>query len=106
MYILECRGGKLYAGITTDVGRRFSTHSRGKGAAYTRMNPPVRVLGALPFETRSEATRAEAALKRMPRVEKLRWVREHPWPSPTGPRAPDRETSMQHRPGEGEEERP
>ncbi|MDX2298217.1 MAG: GIY-YIG nuclease family protein, partial [Xanthomonadaceae bacterium] len=36
VYLLECRGGRLYTGITVDVARRFAQHVNGKGARYTR----------------------------------------------------------------------
>lgn len=65
LYILECAGGSLYTGITTDVARRFSQHQAGKGARYTRSHPPVRVVGAVACGTRSDALKAELAVKRM-----------------------------------------
>lgn len=79
VYVLECEGGSLYTGITPDVERRFERHLAGKGAAYTRMNRPIRILGAAGCVDRATATRAEMALKRMPREEKLRWTRANPW---------------------------
>jgi predicted GIY-YIG superfamily endonuclease len=38
LYLLECRDGRTYAGIATDVAARFAAHSRGKGAKFTRSN--------------------------------------------------------------------
>jgi hypothetical protein len=32
LYLLQCRDGRTYAGIATDVAARFAVHSRGKGA--------------------------------------------------------------------------
>ena len=40
LYLLRCRDGSLYAGIATDVERRFREHAAGKGAKYTRAHPP------------------------------------------------------------------
>jgi putative endonuclease len=79
LYVLECERGRLYAGITPDVGKRFERHLAGKGATFTRLNPPLRILGAAEFPDRSSAMRAEIALKKMPRSEKLRWVQANPW---------------------------
>lgn len=79
LYVLECARGVLYAGITPDVERRFASHRAGTGAAFTRINPPARILGAARYADRAEAARAERALKRMPRSAKLRWVAEHAW---------------------------
>jgi putative endonuclease len=58
------------------VGARFDVHSRGKGARFTRANPPVRILGTQAFTTRSEALKAEAALKQLNRTAKLAWALE------------------------------
>ncbi|MDB6082983.1 MAG: hypothetical protein JWN43_864 [Gammaproteobacteria bacterium] len=74
LYLLACRDGRTYAGIATDVASRFAAHSNGKGAKFTRSNPPVRVLGAQAFASKSEALKAEAALKKLDRTEKLAWA--------------------------------
>ena len=74
LYLLACKDGRTYAGIAIDVAARFRMHAAGKGAKFTRSNPPLRVLGARAFASRSEALKAEAALKRMPKEEKLAWA--------------------------------
>jgi putative endonuclease len=76
LYLLVCRDGRTYAGIAIDVAARFAAHSSGKGAKFTRANPPVRVLGAQPFTSKSEALKAEAALKKFNRAGKLAWARK------------------------------
>jgi putative endonuclease len=78
LYLLVCRDGRTYAGIATDVAARFAAHSSGKGAKFTRSNPPVRVLGAQAFASKSEALKAEAALKKLDRTEKFVWARKCP----------------------------
>ena len=65
LYLLVCRDGRTYAGIATDVAVRLAAHSSGKGAKFTRSNPPVRVLGAQAFASKSEALKAELALKKL-----------------------------------------
>jgi putative endonuclease len=70
VYLLECRGGSVYTGITTDVARRFEDH-RTRAARYTGYNPPVRILGSWPFSSRSAALKREAEIKRWPRRRKL-----------------------------------
>lgn len=77
LYVLECERGVLYVGIATDVEARFAKHASGKGAAFTRINRPVRVLGAAPFPDRGGATRAERALKKKSRAQKLAWANEN-----------------------------
>ncbi|MEO8101667.1 MAG: GIY-YIG nuclease family protein [Betaproteobacteria bacterium] len=70
LYLLECANGSYYAGITTDLERRFAEHVFGIGARYTRANPPQRVIAARIFPDRASASRAEAALKKLPRSRK------------------------------------
>ncbi len=71
LYLLECENGSYYAGITTDLERRFAEHVFGVGARYTRSNPPLRVVAVKEFPDRSSASRAEAALKKLPRAAKV-----------------------------------
>ena len=71
LYLLECTNGSYYAGITTDVTARFEAHQLGKGARYTRANPPLRILAQAAYADRSAASKAEWALKQLPREAKL-----------------------------------
>ena len=76
LYVLECRGGVLYTGVARDVDARFAAHVKGGGAKFTRRNRPVRILSRVLLATKGEALRAEYALKKLPRAEKLRWCAE------------------------------
>jgi len=80
LYMLECRGGKLYIGISPDPEARFRLHLKGTGAKYTRANPPLRILAAQAYPDRSAASVAEHALKQLRRPAKLLWARQHAWP--------------------------
>lgn len=71
LYLLECDGGRFYAGIALDVEQRFYQHLLGVGAKFTRAFQPVRVLAARPYPSRGDALRAELALKGLPRARKL-----------------------------------
>lgn len=73
LYVLECRGGVLYTGIAKNLDARFEAHLKGTGAMFTRLNPPVRILGKAPLTTKGDALRAEHALKQVSRTQKLRW---------------------------------
>lgn len=77
LYVLECQGGSLYTGISRNVAQRFAAHLKGKGARYTRMYPPERVVLELAFPDKSAALRAEHALKAMTTLAKRRFVAEH-----------------------------
>ena len=71
LYLLECDGGRFYAGIALDVEQRFYQHLLGVGAKFTRSFQPLRVLAARAYPSRGEALRAELALKGLPRARKL-----------------------------------
>jgi putative endonuclease len=87
VYLLACRGGRTYAGIAIDVNARFLLHRSGKGAKFTRANPPRKVLGAQAFPNRSEALKAEYALKQLDRAAKLAWARRWSAPATTTEKA-------------------
>lgn len=74
LYLLECAGERLYAGITNDLGARFEAHVGGRGARFTRAFPPVRIVAASEMASRSDALKAEYALKQQPRSNKLRFL--------------------------------
>ena len=46
-------------------------HSSGKGARYTRANPPIKIIASKNYADRSSASIAEAQLKALPRSKKL-----------------------------------
>lgn len=76
LYLIECSNGSYYAGITTDVQRRYAQHLSGKGAKYTRSFPPRRLLGARACPDRASASRAEYAIRKLSRSDKLGFVAE------------------------------
>ena len=71
VYILRCRAGTLYTGITTDVTRRLKAHNSGRGAAYLRQNGPGVLVYLEPATTHSDALKREAAIKKFSRARKL-----------------------------------
>ena len=71
LYLIECADGSYYAGITTDVARRFAQHLAGTGARYTRSHRPLRLLGSVVCDSRSAALKAEIALKKLPKPKKM-----------------------------------
>ena len=76
LYLLECEGGVYYAGIALDVERRFYQHLFGLGAKFTRARPPLRVLAAREYPSKSDALRAELRLKARARGEKIGFFAE------------------------------
>ena len=75
VYMLRCRDGSLYTGITTDVRRRLAAHRAGSGSRYTRSRLPVSLVYRERRATRAAALRREAAIKRLSPTAKRRLAR-------------------------------
>ena len=70
LYLIECRDGSVYTGITVDVVARYAAHAGGKGARYTRSHPPARLFAVVEYPGRSSALQAEHAVKKLSAIEK------------------------------------
>lgn len=70
VYMLRCRDGSLYTGITTDLDKRLRAHQAGKASRYTRSRLPVTLAFTEPQPTKSAALIREAAIKRLSRPQK------------------------------------
>ena len=75
LYMIECKGGSIYTGITVDVDARYATHKSGKGARYTRAFPPRKLLAVIEYPDRSEASKAEYQVKQLTPTQKRRLCR-------------------------------
>jgi len=75
VYLLECVDGRVYTGIARDPEKRYATHLAGKGARFTRANPPRQLLGWVWVADKSTALRLEIAWKKLPRAERLAALR-------------------------------
>ena len=73
VYIVLCRDGSLYTGMTADLRRRLREHMRQlpSCARYTKSHPVLALKAAWQTQTRSDALRLEALIKRLPRSGKL-----------------------------------
>lgn len=76
LYLLECQHDTYYCGITNNMTSRFQAHQSGKGARYTRANPPLRILAVMSFADRSAASRAEYQLKQQRKSNKINWIKQ------------------------------
>ncbi|MEJ5210698.1 MAG: GIY-YIG nuclease family protein [Burkholderiales bacterium] len=74
VYMLRCRDGSLYTGITTDLAARLAAHNAGRGARYTRGRLPVTLVYQEPAADRSAALRRERAIKRLRPAAKRRLI--------------------------------
>lgn len=75
-YVLLCSDDSFYGGYTTELARRLKEHNAGTGAKYThpKSRRPVQMIHAEHFTTRSEATKAEAAFKKLTRKQKEHYL--------------------------------
>jgi len=77
LYILKCADGTLYTGITTDLKRRVSEHNNTKlGAKYTASRRPVKMVYSKKFKDRSLASKEEARIKKLSRIDKLKLIKK------------------------------
>ncbi len=74
-YIVECADGSLYTGWAVDVEQRVKVHNAGRGARYTRMHGPVKLVYAEEQPDRVAAMKRELEIKRWPRAKKLQLVK-------------------------------
>jgi len=78
VYMLECGDGTYYIGVTRDLNRRLSEHNEGKkGAKYTKVRRPVRVVYSELAIDRSAALKREYALRQLTRVQKSALVQKY-----------------------------
>ena len=73
-YILECSDGTYYTGWTTDPPRRERQHNAGRGAKYTRMRRPVKMIYTEEQPDRTSAMKRERAIKKMTRERKRKLI--------------------------------
>ncbi len=71
LYVVECADGSFYVGIAKDVERRVRVHNSGRGARYTSMRLPVRLLYSEVRADVGEALRREREIKRWSRPKKI-----------------------------------
>lgn len=74
LYILKCKDGTFYTGITTDVEKRLEMHRSGKGAKYTRGRGPLELVYSETCENHSQALKRECEVKKLPKEQKLQLI--------------------------------
>ena len=77
LYILSCKDGSLYTGITDDLERRLAQHRSGKGAKYTRGRGPLEPVYIEACGDMSSALKREYAIKQLSREEKLELLQKN-----------------------------
>ena len=77
-YIVECADGTYYTGWTTDPERRVQTHNKGRGAKYTKMRLPVKLVYVEEQPDVKSAMRRERSIKNLKRVGKEKLISRKP----------------------------
>jgi putative endonuclease len=75
-YLLECADGSYYCGWAVDVQKRLVMHQKGKGARYTRIKAPVKLVYFEELEDRQSAMKREIQIKRLPHDRKRKLAEE------------------------------
>lgn len=73
-YIVECADGTFYTGWAVDAQKRVAVHNKGRGARYTRMRLPVKLVYVEELPDRKSAMKRELAIKKMKRGMKMRLI--------------------------------
>jgi putative endonuclease len=76
VYLLECKDGSFYTGITIDLDQRIAKHNAGMGAKYTRGRSPVKLLEHMQVNGQSTALQIEAKIKKLPKSKKRAFFKE------------------------------
>lgn len=70
VYIILCDNGSFYTGYTKDVDERIKLHTNGRGAKYTKMHKPKKIVYIEDFKYRGEAMKREKAIKKLNHIQK------------------------------------
>jgi len=79
LYLVRCRDGSLYTGITTDVARRFAEHegSADAGAKYLRGRGPLTLVFYKKLGSRGLALGVESKVKKLSKDKKEELIRDN-----------------------------
>ena len=75
VYIILCKGGSFYTGVTKNVHSRMRLHVNGKGARYTRIHRPSKIVYVEALTSRAEAMRRERTIKKMNHSQKVKLIK-------------------------------
>lgn len=70
VYIVKCKGGTYYTGITNDLEKRIGAHNTGCGAKYLRGKTPVKLVYAKKYRNYKLAADEERRIKTLTHAEK------------------------------------
>ena len=74
VYLVECSDGSKYCGATNNIDKRVKTHNAGKGAKYTRVRLPVRLLLISRLMSKWDALKLEREVKKQKAGKKVDYL--------------------------------
>lgn len=74
VYMVLCSDNTIYTGCTNNLENRILIHNRGKGAKYTKMRRPVKLIWSEKHDSRSRAQSRESKIKQLSRYRKKELV--------------------------------
>lgn len=75
-YLARCADNSLYAGFCHSVTEREQKHNSGKGAHYTKIRRPVKIVYFESYDTSIEARRREIEVKKWKKEKKEQLVQK------------------------------
>ncbi len=70
VYILQCKDGSFYCGITNNLEKRLLAHNSGKGSKYVHSRGGGNIVYKQKFKSKSKALIREAEIKKLSRIKK------------------------------------
>ena len=77
VYIIECKNGSFYTGVTKNLDQRMQEHKYGRGRHFTSYAQPKGVLYSEIFENNSLAYAREKQIKGWSRAKKRALIAGH-----------------------------
>jgi len=72
VYMLLCNDKSFYTGSSNDPEKRFLDHKNGKGARYTRIHKPLKIIYTEELPDKSASLKRENQIKGWSRVKKIK----------------------------------
>jgi len=71
VYMIRLSDNSLYTGVTNNIAKRICDHASGNGSKYVHSRLPIKDIFYMErFETKPEALKREANIKKMKKKEK------------------------------------
>lgn len=73
VYLIKCKDGSFYTGITNDISKRMKAHSLGKGSKYVRSRGFKELLFIKECKNHGDALKKEYFIKQLKKEDKKKW---------------------------------